>query len=803
MDIRIEKLRARFFETIPEICSERARFFTQSMKLTEGENIAIRRAKGFANVLDNMTIFLSEGELIAGNQTSKPWASPIFPEYSTEWLKNDLNGIPYALDQRPADKFICSSEVKNELLEITGYWEGKTLFESYKKRLPEECTSAWNMGVIDNTWVIVAGLGNMLPDFELVIKQGLKSVINHARRKLEELDIAQPGEMKKYWFLQSVIIANEAVIRFSKRFADECLSLAYIEENPLRKDELLRMAKNCTNVPENPAQNFWEGIQSVWFILLMYYIESNGHSNSIGRFDQYLYPLYSSGIKDGSLTRKEALDLIEFFVVKMNSLNKLRCWDETQMMPNYHMAINLSVGGQTVDGKDAVNDLSYLCIEAYEEVKLFTSSISVKWFEGTEDRFLERALEAVQEHKGGMPAFYNDKSFIRTLTGMGVSYEDAVNWAPVGCIEASIPGKWDFAAKGGGLNITKVLEITLNNGKDPATGITLLKGKQKFADYKNIDELFEEFKRQLFYYMRLLVIMEHISDELHREGDINPFSSSLISDCIERGLSVIEGGSIYSADGGPTAGINTAGDSIAAIEYVVFDKKLITVEQLMHALNTDFGDMATVPSGEEIRQLLINKPPKFGNDDDTVDKWSIRIAEFIGSSFHREFKNSRYGKGPVSGCFSTNISPVTGNVAFARFIGATPDGRKAGQPVNNGISPCNGAEKNGATATVLSVSKMPTEWFQKGAILNMRLSDGILKYSSGRQRISSLIKVFFNKYGQQIQFNVVDNATLKDAQITPEKYKDLMVRVSGYSCLFTLLDRSCQNDLIGRTELKS
>ena len=305
--------------------------------------------------------------------------------------------------------------------------------------------------------------------------------------------------------------------------------LAAQEKDSARKAELLKMAENCANVPANPARNFWEGIQSVYFILLMYHIESNGHSNSIGRFDQYMYSLYSKDREEEQMTREGALELVESFVVKMNSINKLRCWEETKMMPNYQMYINLSIGGQTEDGKDAVNDLSYICIEAYEDVKLFTSSLSVKWFEGTDDEFLVRALEAVQKHKGGMPAFYNDKSFIKTLTGMGVSEKDARNWAPVGCIEASVPGKWDYAAKGAGFNIAKVLEITLNNGKDPATGITLLPGDGDLHSFKNIDELAKAFKKQLNYYKRLIPVMENISDELHVERDINAFSSSFNS----------------------------------------------------------------------------------------------------------------------------------------------------------------------------------------------------------------------------------------------------------------------------------
>lgn len=801
MNERIEKLRKRFFETIPEICPERARYFTESMRESEGEYIAIRRAKAFTNVLEKMSIFVQDGELIVGNQAGKPWAAPIYPEYSVEWLVEELNGSPYYLHERPADKFICEDVVKNEIIALTDYWRGKTIFENLKKRLPDECNKAWDMGVIDETWVSVAALGNMLPDYELVLNKGLNYVIEKAERRLNELDLAEPDECKKYWFLKSVIIANKAVIRFAERFAQKCEILAESESDTARRAELIKIAESCRHVPANPARNFWEGLQSVWFILLMYYIESNGNSNSLGRFDQYLYPLYKKDMEEGIITRGKALELVEAFIVKGNSINKLRIWAETQMMLNYHMAINLAIGGQTEDGKDAVNDLSYLCVEAFEDVKLFTISLSVKWFEGTDNKFIMRALKAVQEHKGGMPAFFNDKAFIQSLKCMGVEEKDARNWAPVGCVEASVPGKWDFATKGPGLNIVKVLEITLNNGTDPATGITLLPGEGDLKSFKNSEEIFEAFKKQLHYFMRLQVIIEHINDAMHRDVDINAFSSSLIHDCIGRGLSLIEGGSIYSADGGPTAGTITAGDCMTALEYMIYDKRLINGDQMIHALKTNFEDMITRPTGEEIRQLIDNRVPKFGNDEDYADKWSVKIADYIGSTYHNEFKNSRYGKGPVPATYSYSMSPVTGNVAFGTFIGATPNGRKAHCPVNNGISPSNGAERTGVTAVVNSVAKMPSVWFQKGAILNMRLAGGVLMTEEGRARTAAIIKVLFENYGQQIQFNVVENSTLKDAQKHPEKYRDLMVRVSGYSCLFVPLDPKCQDDLIERMEI--
>ena len=802
MNNRISELRERFFETVPEVCPERARYFTQSMQESEGEPIALRRAKAFDKVLEQMSIFVADKELIVGNQASKPRSSPIYPEYSIDWLVNELNGDPYPLHERPADIYICDEEAKQEILGLVDYWRGKTVYENLRKNLPEACNQAWDMAVIDDTWVSSAALGNHLPDFEVILNEGLNGIIAHAERKLAEVDLTQPDAFKKYWFLQAVITSNKAAIKFAERFAQKCLDLASQESDTQRKAELETIAQNCQNIPANPAQSFWEGIQSVWFILLLVHIESNGHANSLGRFDQYLYPLYKKDLDEGKISRAEALELVEAFIIKCNEVNKLRSWPDTSMFLGYHMAINLAVGGQTEDGQDAVNDLSYLVVEACENVQLFTPSVSIKWFEGTDDRFMKRALEAVQKHKGGMPAFYNDKAFIRSLKHMGIAEEDAWNWAPVGCIEASIPGKWDFAAKGSWLSVAKVLELTLNNGTDPDSGITLLPNEGDLTTFKTIDEIFEAFKKQLHYFMELQVITEHINDEMHKIIDINAFTSSLIQDCIERGMSLIEGGSVYSADGGPTCGTITAGDSLAALEYVLFDKTLLNGDQLQHALQTNFSDMTTSPTGEEVRQILVNKAPKYGNDDDTADKWSVKTAEFIGSSYYNDFRNSRYGKGPVPATYSYSQSPVTGNVAFGAAIGATPNGRKANKPVNNGMSPCNGSEKKGPTAVINSVVKMPSIWFQKGALFNMRLDNGVLKTDEGRSRVNSLIKVLFEKYGEQIQFNVVDTQTLQDAKKNPENYQDLLIRVSGYSCLFTPLDARCQDDLIERLVMK-
>ena len=799
MNSRIEKLRQSLFNIKPQICPERARYFTKSMRETEGEYIGLRRAKAFKYVLENISIYINNDELIVGNQASKPKASPIYPEYSYKWIENEFNGEPYYFNKRPGDNFEYSEEVKNEILEILDYWKDKTLYESFRKSLPYEINTAWNIGAIDDTWVSSAGFGNVVVDYGEIINKGLEHYIEKAKRKLQEINPTEPDSYKKIWNLESMIISGNAVISYSERFSKECERLIEIESNPKRKKELSIIAENCKNVPRKPAKTFFEGVQSVWMILLALHLETNGHAISLGRFDQYLYDLYKKDSENG-LKKEEALEIVEAFFIKINELNKLRSWPDTAFFLGYQMFVNLALGGQTKSGEDAVNDLSYIVLDACSNLKLFTPSISIKCFSKTSNEFLDSALIALNNHKGGQPCFYNDDAFIKTLRQMGISENDLYNWVPDGCIEATIPGKWDFAAKGPWLNIAKILEITLNNGKDPKSGVTLFKGKGDVTSFKDTGKLIDAFKYQLYKYMSLQVWCENINDYFHREKDLNLFRSLIIDDCIERGLDLIEGGSVYSADGGPTTGAITSADAIAAIEYIVFDKKLLSLKEIKYALDTNFEDNTTNPKGEEIRQLLLNKAPRFGNDNDKVDKIAYEILDFLGSTYRNDFKNSRYGKGPVPSCYSLSQSPVTANIAFGEFVGALPNGRKSGEALNNGMSPCNGSEKNGPTAVINSVGKMPSIWFQKGAILNMRLNKDSLISKEGRLRAIGLIKTLFKKHGQHIQFNIIDNKVLKEAQQYPEKYEDLMIRVSGYSTLFTPLAKSVQNDLIKREE---
>lgn len=802
MNERIQKLRSELTIQKPYVDGERCKIFTESMKETEGLPIIIRRAKSFYEVLDKMTLWVKPGELIVGNQAKTAKSSPVYPEYSAQWILEELDGKPYRWEKRPGDKFYILPEDEKIVRECAEYWNGKTVYDYVRKNLPREINDAWDAGVTDETWVCAAGLGNEIVDYKLVVEKGLEDVLARIQKKKESLDILAPDSLKKLHFLEAARIGNEAVVNYANRIAGKCEEEAEKVDNADYKEELLNLAEVCRNVPLHPARTFQEAVQSIFLILLTVHLESNGHAISLGRFDQYVYPFYKKDVEQGKITEEKALEILECFFIKCNELNKLRSWPDTEFFMGYQMFINLAICGQTVDGKDATNDISKMCIQACRELKLITPSISVKYFDGTSDELLMQALEATIEHKGGMPAFYNDKAFIKILRNMGIAEEDLVDWSPDGCIEASIPGKWDFAAKGPWLNVEKVLEITLNNGVDSATGIEFRKPEKDITSCVSMDEVFDEYKKTLKYFLDLNCLTEHINDEVHVRYDLNAFRSSLVEDCIGRCLDLVEGGALYSADGGPTAGTISAGDALTGIEYLVFDKKKLTMEELLHACKTNFQDETTTPTGKEIQMIMKNKVPKFGNDDDYADKWTVALEDFIGSSLINDYKSSKYGKGPVPCCFAYSQSPVTGNISFGSRVGATPDGRSSGEPVNNGVSPANGSEKNGATAACNSVAKIPTIYDQKGNIFNMRLAPTTIADTEARKKIISMMRAMFDKDAEQIQFNVVDSETLRKAQKTPEDYPDLMVRVSGYSALFTSLGVACQNDVINRTEVE-
>ena len=793
---RIERLRSSLLDIQPEVCAERARYYTESMKETEAQPMILRRAKALAHTLRHMTIYVQDGELIVGNQASKPKAAPIFPEYAIDWVEKELDDF----DKRPSDRFTISEEVKQELKDTLPHWEGKTNIDRVKAIAPEILFKLEESGVMSDAWVLEGGFGTLIPDYETLFQIGLNGYLDRLRDHLSSLDLLNHDDVKKINFLQAAVVVVEAILEFSKRYSTELSKLAQNETDSGRRAELKAMAEICSSVPASPPKTFWEALQFLWMVHLCIQIEGNGHSISIGRFDHYLYPFYRKDVEAGRLSRESALELVEAFFIKCNELNKIRKWSHTQFLRGYPLFQSLTLGGQTEYELDATNELSWIVLDATAELRLFAPSVSIRYHNKLPDDFLIRCVEVMNIHRGGMPAMYNDNCIIPALLYEGVTAEDVYNYALVGCAESSIPGKWGFSAvKGCHFNMAKILELALYGGVDPKTGERLCGSDRDLGSFTSFDEVMEAFISQLQFVLSHGAMLDNLNDLTHEELVPNAFVSVVIRDCVERGKSLDEGGAVYDISGAPVQGIVTAADSLAAIKKAVFEEKRITGAQLKHALETDFEDLGSEPSGPEIRQMLRNEVPKYGNDDNYVDLIAVDLMKSY-AGLYEQYKCSVFGRGPIGGNYRVSTSGATAYVAFGTMVGATPDGRKAGAPLNNGVSPSNGAEINGPTAACQSVAKLPYIHMGAGNLFNLKMNPAMFENRGGCEKLASLIRSFCDLGGYHMQFNIVDADTLKNAKKHPEEYRDLMVRVAGYSAYFTTIDAALQDDIIARAE---
>lgn len=790
---RVQRLREEALSYQPEVCVERAHLVTQVYRETEEQPICLRRALALKKVLEEMSIYILKGELVVGNQASKPRAAPIFPEYAVDWILEELEEI----DKRPGDRFLISEQAKKELREILPYWKGKTVWERALAIMPDEVRTAFfDLGVIKATGNLTAGDGHIIVDFEKVLSKGLKGIIEEARKALDQLDLTDSEDLRKRPFLLAIPIVLDAVVHFAHRYAKLARDLAEVEADQQRREELLKIAEICEWVPENPPRTFYEAVQSVWLVQLVLHIESNGHSISLGRFDQYMYPFYKQDVEQGLLTAEQALELLECLWIKMFSLNKIRPWSHSRYSAGSPLYQNMTVGGQTPEGRDATNELSWLCLRAVASTRLTQPNFSVRYHDGTPDDFLHACVEVIRMGFG-MPALKNDQVIIPALLKLGVARADAYNYGIVGCIEVAVPGKWGYRPTGMSfLNLMRILMIALNDGEDPQTGIRLCPGNGRLTTFRSFEQVMEAWEIQCRYFTRLHVILDAVADLTLEEMAPDVFCSALVQDCIQRGKTIKQGGAVYDFISGLQVGIANLGNALAAIKKLVFQDKLLSAEELDWALRHNFEGLR----GEEIRQMLLNKAPKFGNDDDFVDQLT-RDAYMVYIDEIARYRNTRYGRGPIGGTYYAGTSSISANVPTGANVGATPDGRKAGRPVAEGCSPSSGTDRLGPTAVLRSVAKLPTERIAGGVLLNQKYHPTVLETEAGMGKLAALIRAFFSDLkGWHIQFNVVSADTLRDAQTHPEKYPDLIVRVAGYSALFTLLDRETQDDIIARTE---
>jgi len=796
---RVNDLRDKYFATTPPLCIERARLYTQSFKNTENEPISIRRALAIEHVLKNISLYISDGELFAGGLAEKPRGSSVFPEFSVQWIIDELNGKPCTFEERENDPYIVEPEVRKELLEeVLPYWLGKTQEDMVCARLPEDTKIAGtNVKGFDGSWILMSGDGHTIPDFKKVLNVGLEGIIKEAEDCLSKLDLADHEEFQKVPFYQSVIIVNKAVIAYARRLSSFAKRLAEKETNPVRKKELLQISKNCAHVPAKPASTFYEGIQSILIIHIAIQMESNGHGVSFGRFDQYMYPLFQNDIKTGVLDDSEALELVNSFYIKLNEMSKLRNVADTEFFVGYMVYPNLTIGGQEYIGKDAVNELSYICLASTKKMKMIQPLLAVRIFPGTSERFLVECTRTIATGIG-MPALYNDDAIIPALLSQGYELEDAYDYGITGCVEPSPQGMIGGRFGAAFPNPVKVLELTMHGGRDPRTGYMPVAGKD-FTAMQSFEEFMEEFNKQQLYYLKQHVIQDNLVDIVWEETMPTPILSSVISDCIKRGKEIKKGGAKYDFTGGQMVGTSTCINCLATIKKIVFDEELLSQKQLLHALDTNFEDESTLPKGNEIRQILINKGSVFGNDDDNADQIAYDFIHFWAKN-KMSFKNTRYGRGPIGGRFIPSTATVAANIPAGYVVGATPDGRKAGEPISEGISAFGGSDINGPTALINSVASIPNIMYVGGQLLNVKFNPSCFNNSAGIRNFISLIRTYFLKKGFQIQVNVVDKETLYNAIDHPEDYRDLMVRVAGYSAYFVTLNKQLQQDIINRTE---
>ena len=789
---RMKAFREEMLDEKPYIDAERAVLATEAYREHQNQPNVMKRALMLEKILDNMTIYIEGKTLIAGNQATKNRNAPIFPEYTMEFVIDELD----TFEKRDGDVFYITEETKQQLRDLAPFWDNNNLRARGEALLPEEVQVYMETGVFGMEGKLNAGDAHLAVNYARVLSDGLKGYEERVRACRAALDLTDPDAIDKNVFYKAVLVVIAAVRRFAGRYAALAREMAEAEKDEARAAELRRIAETCERVPYEPARSFREAVQSVWFIQLILQIESNGHSLSYGRFDQYMFPYYQADIASGAITRDEALELLTCLWIKTLSVNKVRSQAHTFSSAGSPMYQNVTIGGQTTDKKDAVNDLSFLVLQSVAQTRLTQPNLTVRYHAGLNKQFYDECIE-VMKLGFGMPALNNDEVIIPSFIKWGVAEEDAYNSSAIGCVETAVPGKWGYRCTGMSyVNFPRMLLCVMNDGVDVTTGKRFAKGYGSFRDMKSYDELMEAWDKTIREITRASVIVENAIDKASERDVPDVLCSALTDDCIGRGKTIKEGGAVYDFISGLQVGIANMADSLAAIKKLVFDEGRITPAELADALETDFAG----EKGEQIRQMLVNDAPKYGNDDDSVDQLVVDAYQSYIDEIAK-YPNTRHGRGPIGGIRYAGTSSISANVGQGMGTMATPDGRHAHEPLAEGCSPAHNADTHGPTAVFKSVSKLPTEKITGGVLLNQKMAPTMLASERNKQKLEMLISTFFDRlHGYHVQYNIVSRETLLDAQAHPERHKDLIVRVAGYSAFFNVLSRATQDDIIARTE---
>ena len=789
---RMKDFREEVLDEKPYIDAERAILATEAYKENLNQPRVMVRAKMLEKILDHMSIYIEDKSLLAGNQATKNRNAPIFPEYTMEFVINELDQF----EKRDGDVFYITEKTKEQLREIAPFWENNNLRARGEALLPEEVRVFMETGVFGMEGKLNAGDAHLAVNYERILKDGLKGYEKRVKECKASLDLTDSDSIDKYCFYNAVLIVLDAVCNFANRYSVLAKNLAERELDLERKIELLEISKICAKVPYEPAETFQEAVQSVWFIQLILQIESNGHSLSYGRFDQYMYPYYDRDIKNGNITEAEALELLTCLWIKTLTINKVRSQAHTLSSAGSPMYQNVTIAGQTTDKKDAVNDLSFLVLKSVAQTRLTQPNLTVRYHKNINKQFLDECVE-VMRLGFGMPALNNDEIIIPSFMDWGVKEEDAYNYSAIGCVETAVPGKWGYRCTGMSyINFPRMLLCTMNNGVDLTSNKRFTKGYGYFTEMESYEELLKAWDKTVREITRYSVIVENAIDKASERDVPDVLCSALTDDCIARGKTIKEGGAVYDFISGLQVGIANMADCLAAIKKLVYEEKKITRQELWAAILDDFSS----PENKKIQEMLICEAPKYGNDDDYVDQLIVEAYDSYIDEIEK-YPNTRYNRGPIGGIRYAGTSSISANVGQGMSTMATPDGRNAFEPLAEGCSPAHNSDKNGPTAVFKSVSKLRTNKITGGVLLNQKMTPQMLSTEENRQKLELLIQTFFNRlHGYHVQYNIVSKETLIDAQKHPEKHKDLIVRVAGYSAFFNVLSKKTQDDIIGRTE---
>lgn len=804
MSERTEYLRLKAAHAKSYICGERGRIVTDSYRSTEGEDPVIRRAIALRDILDQMSIVIDENELILGNHATLENAAPLFPEFSIDFLVNELDDF----EKRPYDRFYVTDETKALIREIAPYWKGRThedrVVRTTQRVFPDEVLKAWDVGAFRLNDVLYdgvrksAGDGHVIPDYFKMMSGGIPGVLKEAETAREDLDMQQDVHaFEKKLFLDAVTISYTAVARWFVRIAEKAEEVA-ASARAENKPTLLRAAAACRHLAVSAPSSFFEALQLTYLLHLLIHIESNGHSISLGRIDQYLWPFYEKDLNAGNLTREEALELIDCFYIKVSRFNKVRPWPETRLKSGAPMFMTITLGGMDRKGRECSNQLTELFLDALAETRLPQPTPILRVNRDTPVSLISHAVEVLVKHGGGLPAFFSDEAIVEALVKTGIPLEDAREYGIGGCSEAVVPGK-SFSFTGGDcyFNFLKILEIILHEGVNPRTGIKLFETK-KLEDYHNIEDILAEFQRQLSQYMSYIVELTAITSATDAALNPTPFTSGLLDYRIEMGRDMSLGGGKNAPFSHTILQGHGTGDTcnaLYALQKMVFDDKILSLRELVEILDSNWAG----ERGEEIRTAA-RRLAKYGNDIDEVDGYATRLSEM----FAQEAQQYTPWRG---GVFGTSLQGLTANVPEGETVGATPDGRCAKEALSDNISPHAGTDIHGPTATLKSVSKVDHTRFIDGNILNLRFHPSALTNPYGQfdqlrgNRFADMIKSYLvDLKGNQVQFNILSAAEMRAAQERPVDYRDLVVKVAGYSAYFNSLDKGLQDQIIERTE---